>query len=101
MSLSNDDDRMPYWFSKDQIDLLARSVGNNIGGPRDNGSLQFINDEIGVSLARIKTSPVRVKLARLFRATPYILMLSNEECEAVMNVVSDQEITEKVSHGIR
>ena len=92
---------MPYWFSKEQIDLLARTVGNNIGGPNDNGSLQFINDEIGVSLARVKTSPVRLKLARLFRATPYILMLSNDECEAVMAVVSDRDIKEKVSHGIR
>lgn len=92
---------MPYWFSKEQIDLLARSIGNNIGGPKDNGSLQLINDEIGVSLARVKTSPVRLKLARLFRSTPYILMLSNDECKAVMAVVSDHDITEKVSHGIR
>jgi len=96
--MSQSSDRMPYWFTRNQIDLLVRIIGSDI----ENGgtSLRSINDEIGISKARKYTSSIRSKLPLLFKEEKYVLMLSPDECNALMMVTLPADIREVVADGL-
>ena len=99
MPQQNDNERMPYWFSEEQVDLLARTIGQC----RENDSsltLKSINDEIGIALARRKISPVRQKLAVLFGKTPIALHLSDPECHEIIRLNPSAEIVKVISDGV-
>lgn len=91
-------DRMPYWFTKDQIDCLARLVGSAI--EEGNHSLMSVNDEIGISVARSHTSGIRSKLPKIFREEKFVLMLSDQECSILSEVAIPQDIKEVLEGGI-
>lgn len=96
--MNQSSDRMPYWFTRTQIDLLVRIIGSDI----ENGglSLRSINDEIGISKARKYTSSIRSKLPLLFKEEKYVLMLSSEECQSLMMVSLPVDIREVISDGL-
>jgi hypothetical protein len=95
----NDNERMPYWFSEAQVDLLARTIGQH--RENDNSlALKSINDEIGVALTRRKISPVRQKLAVLFSKTPIALHLSELECHEILRLNPSDEIVKVIKDGI-
>ena len=95
----NNNERMPYWFSKEQVDLLARTIGQH--RESDNSlTLKSINDEIGVALARRAVSPVRQKLSALFSKTPIALHLSEAECQEIIRLNPSEEIVQVVADGL-
>lgn len=99
MLQQNDNERMPYWFSEGQVDLLARTIGQH--REHDNSLiLKSINDEIGVALARRTISPVRKKLAVLFSKTPIALHLSELECKEILRLNPSEEIVQVISDGL-
>lgn len=99
MQQQTDNERMPYWFSDEQVDLLARTIGQH--REEDNSPvLKSINDEIGVALARRTISPVRKKLAVLFSKTPIALHLSELECKEIVRLNPSDEIVQVVSDGL-
>lgn len=87
--MSPNEDRMPYWFTQNQIDILARSIGNDIEAGKV--ALRSVNDEIGISQARKHTSSIRAKMPMLFQEKKLVLMLSQEECHHIhaMNISDD------------
>lgn len=95
----NNNERMPYWFSEEQVDLLARTIGQH--RENDNSAtLKSINDEIGIALARRTISPVRKKLAILFSKTPIALHLSEAECREILRLHPSEEIVQVISDGV-
>lgn len=96
MNPSNE--RMPYWFTRSQIDLLVRIVGTDIENGGD--TLRSVNDEIGVSKARKYTSSIRSILPRLFQEEKFVLMLSPEECQSLMMVNLPVDIREVIADGL-
>lgn len=95
----SNNERMPYWFSEEQVDLLARTIGQH--REHDNSlTLKSINDEIGVALARRTISPVRKKLAVLFSKTPIALHLSEAECHEIIRLNPSEEIVKVISDGV-
>lgn len=95
----NNNERMPYWFSEEQVDLLARTIGQHREDDRSL-VLKSINDEIGVALARRTISPVRKKLAVLFSKTPIALHLSEHECQEILRLNPSEEIVKVISDGV-
>lgn len=91
-------ERLPYWFSKSQIDCLARSVGSSI--EQGNVYLRSINDEIGISVARTHTSAIRAKLPKIFKEEKFVLMLSDSECSLLGNVELPLDIREVLDGGL-
>lgn len=90
---------MPYWFSEEQVDLLARTIGQH----RENNNsetLKSINDEIGVALARRTISPVRKKLSILFSKTPIALHFSDDECNEILRLNPSEEIVKVIADGV-
>jgi hypothetical protein len=89
---------MPYWFTRTQIELLIRVIGNDI----ENGglTLRSVNDEIGISKARKYTSSIRAKLPMIFRDDKFVLMLSSEECNALMMMNLPADIREVIADGL-
>ncbi|MBC9707537.1 MAG: hypothetical protein H9W81_21965 [Enterococcus sp.] len=96
--MTKTNERMPYWFSKDQIDCLARSVGSSI--ENGNGTLGTINDEIGIATARTHTSGIRAKLPKIFKEEKFVLMLSDEECFLLTGVALPADIKEVLNGGL-
>lgn len=91
-------DRMPYWFTKDQIDCLARLVGSSI--ERGNVDLSSVNDEIGISVARSHTSGIRAKFPKIFKEEKFVLMLSEAECSMLSVTDIPEDIKEVLAGGI-
>lgn len=96
--MNQSSDRMPYWFTKGQIDILVRAIGNDIEKGGD--SLRSVNDEIGVSKARKYTSSIRAKLPMIFQEEKYVLMLSQDECRSLMMVNIPGDIREVIADGL-
>lgn len=96
--MTKTNERMPYWFNKNQIDCLARSVGTSI----ENGNVQLrsINDEIGISVARTHTSAIRAKLPKIFKDEKFVLMLSDQECSQLDIVELPADIREVLNGGL-
>lgn len=95
---SSNDERIPFWFSKEQIDLLARTVGDH-QDHSDARIIKGINDDIGVSSARMTLSPLLTRLSRIFQSTPYVLKLSQEECNAILAMNPSPEIVRIITDG--
>lgn len=91
-------ERLPYWFTKSQIDCLARSVGSSI--EQGNINLRSINDEIGISVARTHTSAIRAKLPKIFKEEKFVLMLSDNECSMLDIVELPEDIQEVLNGGL-
>lgn len=96
--MNQSNERMPYWFTRFQIDMLVRVIGTDIENGGD--SLRSVNDEIGVSRARKYTSSVRSKLPMLFKEEKFVLMLSPEECQSLMMVNLPVDIREVIADGL-
>lgn len=96
MNPSNE--RMPYWFTRSQIDALASVVGSSI----ESGShkLRSVNDEIGIAKARLHSSSVRSKISKLFREETFVLMLSQEECRNIADADIPEDIRGVVEDGL-
>lgn len=98
--MNQNNERMPYWFTHSQIDTLATIVGNSIDN--GNASLSSVNDEIGISKARLNTSGIRSKISKLFNSKEenFVLMLSIEECINILSANVPDDIREVVSDGL-
>lgn len=95
---TTNDERIPFWFSKDQIDLLARTVGDHQNHSNAH-ILKGINDDIGVASARMTLSPILTKLSRVFQKTPYLLKLSPEECNVILLMNPSPDIVRIITDG--
>lgn len=100
MSNVQDEARMPYWFTHEQLGALSRAVGD-AADRYQNITLSSVSDEVGVAISRQKTSTIRQKLSTLFSSlTPMVaLHLSQAECQTIIALNISDEINAMLNNS--
>lgn len=91
-------DRLPHRFTPEQVDVLAAIIGDNMAFPE----ARSINAEIGVAPTRSLLSDVQTRVLDVVDGPRdrIVLMLSAEECEALVNMGIPEDIRREIGHVV-
>lgn len=97
----NNEIRCPYHFSAEQVDTIAATIGDSLYGEP---VLQGVNDEIGIAKTRMILSEVQRLVSHVMgmhHDDMIILMLTDRECESLLELNLPSTIKDNLSYAIQ
>ena len=97
----NKEIRCPYHLTSEQVDIIAATIGDSLYGEP---VLQGVNDEIGIAKTRMILSEVQRLVSHVMgmhHEDLITLMLTDKECEALLELNLPSTIKDSLSYAIQ